>query len=274
MKRSLTFSAITLLSCFSVQSETVDAIEFYHADFNHYFITATAEEAAILDKGTEIQGWTRTGYTFSVETTPILNTSPVCRFFSTNFNPKSSHFYTANADECEFVKSNKDWKYEGIAFYAFTPNEKGVCDKKDQVYRLYNNGQGGAPNHKFTTSRINLQKMKDDGWLTEGPAGVGMCSSTLPPASPPTAANLKLMEDLAISTTRDRMKSPSAFSVTSVISHYFNIEKRTGNISFEYQAPNSFNVMLRGHASCNIKATNPDYWVNEISYSFTLCYLY
>ena len=58
MKRSLTFAAIALVSCFSVRSETVDAIEFYHADFNHYFITATAEEAAILDRGIEIQGWT------------------------------------------------------------------------------------------------------------------------------------------------------------------------------------------------------------------------
>jgi hypothetical protein len=49
------------------------------------------------------------------------------------------------------------------------------------VYRLYNNGQGAAPNHRFTTDLATRNAMlaRPDGkaWLAEGAgAGVGMCS--------------------------------------------------------------------------------------------------
>src|SRR5438105_2631797 len=44
---------------------TATVIEFYNATLNHYFITAYPEEAAMLDAGTSIKGWTRTGVSWN-----------------------------------------------------------------------------------------------------------------------------------------------------------------------------------------------------------------
>src|SRR5215510_784411 len=77
------------------------AIEFYNRALNHYFITSFPDEIAVLDAGTVIQGWTRTGGEFSVFTAPADGLSPVCRFFGTPGLGISSHFYTADAGECD-----------------------------------------------------------------------------------------------------------------------------------------------------------------------------
>jgi len=45
------------------------AIEFYHAAFDHYFITSLPAEIAALDAGT-FTGWSRTGRGFSVFSAP------------------------------------------------------------------------------------------------------------------------------------------------------------------------------------------------------------
>ncbi len=45
------------------------------------------------------------------------------------------------------------------------------------VYRLYNQGMGAAPNHRFVTSLAERQKMMGLGWVAEGAGiGVGMCA--------------------------------------------------------------------------------------------------
>ena len=153
----------------------VPAIEYYHAGFDHYFMTASAAEASILDAGTTIKGWARTGKTFSVDDT---SGSPVCRFFSTSFAPKSSHFYTANVAECATVKANPNWAYESVAFNVTLPSASGTCATGSKVYRLYNNGQGGAPNHRFTTSAAVRAEMLAAGYVAEGTGiGVGMCAA-------------------------------------------------------------------------------------------------
>src|SRR6187431_753626 len=46
---------------------TADAIEYYHAVFDHYFITTIADEITKLDNGTFV-GWARTGRQFKVYT--------------------------------------------------------------------------------------------------------------------------------------------------------------------------------------------------------------
>jgi probable HAF family extracellular repeat protein len=74
----------------------VQAIEFHYAAFDHYFITAIPSEISALDNGM-FPGWVRTGETFNVYSNPSVETASVCRFFSSSFAPKSSHFYTADA---------------------------------------------------------------------------------------------------------------------------------------------------------------------------------
>ena len=59
------------------------------------------------------------------------------------------------------------------------PDGAGNCAAGTQaVYRLYNNGQGGAPNHRYTTSLAVRSQMRALGWRSEGLGanGVTMCS--------------------------------------------------------------------------------------------------
>jgi hypothetical protein len=92
---------------------------------------------------------------------------------------KSSHFYTPNPVECDGVKLNPDWQYEGLKLYAPVPASDGTCPAGTRgVYRMYNQGQGGAPNHRFTTELAVRATMLAAGWVKEGdgPVGVSFCS--------------------------------------------------------------------------------------------------
>ncbi|MBA3507463.1 MAG: hypothetical protein H0T80_17015 [Betaproteobacteria bacterium] len=156
---------------------TDNVVEFYHAWFDHYFITAVPVEIAKLDDGT-IDGWVRTGRQFKVHTVPGTGLSPVCRFFSKAFDAKSSHFYTASTSECLVVKANTKWQFEDIVFYVAVPDIDGRCpDRTHPVYRLYNNSRGGAPNHRLTTDLGVRTQMLGQGWVGEGrdALGVSMC---------------------------------------------------------------------------------------------------
>jgi mono/diheme cytochrome c family protein len=156
---------------------TADAVEYYHAAFDHYFITTIAEEITKLDNGTFV-GWARTGRQFKVYKDRSATLAIVCRFFSTAFAPKSSHFYTALASECTAVKANPDWQFEDEVFSAAAPAADGSCAAGTiPVYRLYNNGQGAAPNHRFTTDLAVRAEMIAKGWIPEGLGiGVTMCA--------------------------------------------------------------------------------------------------
>jgi hypothetical protein len=167
---------IVLLLVFSplARAQTATAVEYYHADWNYYFVTSFPEEIAFLDAGAFGGVWQRTGQTFSVWTGATGDALATCRFFSTNFAPKSSHFYTPFASECTSLQANPNWQYESIAFYLQLPSAAGVCPADTVVlYRLYNNGMGGAPNHRYTTSAAAFNQMRAAGWVFEGDATTG-----------------------------------------------------------------------------------------------------
>ncbi len=157
-------------------AQTVPAVEYYHKAFDHFFVTAIADEIAKLDNGTFV-GWKRTGLQFDVYKGPTAGASPVCRFFSNAFGDKSSHFYTASPSECEVVKTNASWSFEGEVFYVATPDIDGSCAAGlVPVYRMYNNGMGAAPNHRLTTESGLQAEMETMGWIPEGyGVGVTMC---------------------------------------------------------------------------------------------------
>ncbi len=59
-------------------------------------------------------------------------------------------------------------------FNAMLPDGSGNCPAGTiPVYRLYNQGMGGAPNHRFVTSLVERQNMVNQGFAAEG---VGMCA--------------------------------------------------------------------------------------------------
>jgi DNA-binding beta-propeller fold protein YncE len=153
------------------------AREFYHANFDHYFLTNSAIEIDALNAGA-FEGWAPTGQTVSVFPQAAgSNSVPVCRYFSAAFAPKSSHFYGLRGGDCEAVPNFFGWEYEGDVFFAARPDASGQCPAGAMpLYRVYNDGMGGAPAHRFTTSLATHQTMIAAGWIPEGPgAGVGMC---------------------------------------------------------------------------------------------------
>jgi len=156
-------------------------VEYRHAGFDHYFLTSIADEIGKLDTGV-IAGWTRTG--LEIASYPLAaRGETVCRFFSASFAPRSSHFYTASASECATVKGNPVWQFEGTVFNVDVPAADGTCPASTlPVYRLYNNGKGGAPNHRYTTSLAVRDDMLAQGWIPEGygPLAVMMCAPVEP----------------------------------------------------------------------------------------------
>lgn len=154
-------------------SALTKVIEYYHAGFDHFFMTAIGDEITKLDNGT-IAGWTRTGKAFNVFVSGTPSTAEVCRFFSTAFAPKSSHFYTPFAPECALVKQNPNWQFEAAVFNMVLPNADATCPAgTTALYRVYNDGMGGAPNHRYTIDRDTFDLMIALGWKPEG-AGVGV----------------------------------------------------------------------------------------------------
>lgn len=189
---------------------TVTVVEYYNAALDHYFITADSAEIGLLDGGAFGGAWKRTGSTFPAwgTGTAPAGTVQVCRFSGTDqYRPDgsrigpNSHFYAADPGECSFVRTAWQsvandgraypaWTFEGMAFAAKLP-VGGVCPVDTQpLYRAYNDGARGNPNHRYSTNAATLRAMP--GWSFEGvvmclPASSGSTGggTTPPPPTPP-----------------------------------------------------------------------------------------
>src|SRR5512143_4093003 len=144
----VSFGSVTSLA--AAASST--AVEYYHAGYGQYFVTASPHEAAALDAGV-FPGWGRTGESFGVLALDTAGAASVCRFWSgQTFAPKSSHFYTPFDFEYAYLKQQGAWQYEGDVFglgLPAGPPGQGTCGAATQpLYRVYNNGMSGAPNHR------------------------------------------------------------------------------------------------------------------------------
>ena len=175
------FDVLAGLSTPPMQPKIEVAVEYYYAGWNMYFVTALRNEIAALDGGAFGGVWLRTGQQFTVyalDGAPAIS-STVWRFVTT-FSPKSSHVFTANEDEYDELMSGDiaGWSLEGPVFSAPLPSSDGTCPSGTiPVYRLYNNGMGGAPNHRLITDANEFAQMATSGWTPEGEGiGVGFCS--------------------------------------------------------------------------------------------------
>ncbi len=155
---------------------TITMVEYYHAGFDHYFVTGIPDEINKLDTGF-FAGWARTGQQFKAYAIlgAPLGTSNVCRFFSTAFGIRSSHFYTPSVTECLIVKGNPAWQFEAEVAAIASPVGAVVGSRTCAagyipLYRLYNNGKDGAPNHRYTTSLAIFNQMRAPpyNWTYEG----------------------------------------------------------------------------------------------------------
>jgi serine protease len=147
-------------------------VEFFNPEYGHYFRTGARDEPAIVESG--VMGkWNNTQNYYMAWRDGSQGAAPVCRFYSQKFN---SHFYTASASECEWVKQNADWKFEEIAFYAKVPTNGACPADTTPVHRFYNNRHTqNDGNHRFTTDRdAALAELTAKGWIYEG---VKMCAA-------------------------------------------------------------------------------------------------
>jgi hypothetical protein len=160
------------------------AVEYYHATFDHYFVTALPSEIATLDSG-QTTGWSRTGRGFQVVSATItgMPASPVCRFY---IPPQhgDSHFFSASPVECAAIRAKigVDPNYNGYieespnAFQIFLPDSStGACFAAP-LYRLWN--QRADSNHRYTTDPDIKAAMIAKGYMAEGygPDAVAMCT--------------------------------------------------------------------------------------------------
>lgn len=145
------------------------ATEFYHAGFDHYFHSASEIETRLLVDGLFGNDWDRTFVFWRVWTAEGAGRLPVCRFFSAQFAPRSSHFFTPYANECASLKAGAVWQYEDVVYGLALPDIGGNCATGTvPLYRLYNDGKGGAPNHRYTPDRTIRDAMRAAGWTAEG----------------------------------------------------------------------------------------------------------
>ncbi len=188
-------AAVTLQSHAVIPaSEQAQAVEFYHAGLDHYFITADATEKADLDTGKH-PGWVRTGYEFPVikAGSTYAGSQPVCRFYADSF---SSHFYSAKTTECNDVKTLpqfKPWSFEsGEVFRVLLVDAvSGQCPADTKpVTRLWNNRADS--NHRYSDQYQLYQFMTAKGYVAEGdgPATfpAAFCAPTPGSVVPATAA--------------------------------------------------------------------------------------
>ena len=153
----------------SSEPPRAEIAEYYAASLDHYFMSGFAAEEAALDAGTPIPGWTRTGRSFPAYSETGAGLSTVCRFFGTPGLGVNSHFYTAFDFECAAVKQLAGWTFEANAFYI-AANVAQCPASTRPVFRLYNDGMGGEPNHRYTTSWPVINAMQLRGWVLEGVA--------------------------------------------------------------------------------------------------------
>ena len=160
-------------------------VEFYNTGLQHYFITASAEEAAGIDAGSAGPGWSRTGQAWPAWLLgPLPGATEVCRFYgNAAINPLSrlrlgpnSHFYTFQGPECEQVRNDPGWVYEAPNKYFTVQPVAGQCPAGTlPIYRAYNKrfAQNDS-NHRYAISDAIYSQMIAQGWQGEG---VVMCTA-------------------------------------------------------------------------------------------------
>jgi len=149
--------------------------EFFNTNLEHYFRTASANEANAIDSGSAGPGWVRTGDDFvAYFAGGSLPGADVCRFYTFDAN---SHFYTVEMPECHLLQDPvSGWVYEGLSFRILKPAVGGptalvlpCAPGTLKVHRLYNNRFAfNDSNHRFTTVEANVTALEAQGWKYEG----------------------------------------------------------------------------------------------------------
>jgi hypothetical protein len=156
----------------------IAVVEFYDAALDHYLITSDTNEIAALDA--QPGRWQRTGYLFYAWDHPShapAGVSPrgVCRFYAGPQHQIDSHYFTADAAECDHVRTQSAsvWTLQSAnAFWIEVPDASGQCREGTlPVYRFFNNRRDA--NQRFTTDLSVRRGMLNRVWVPDGPGANG-----------------------------------------------------------------------------------------------------
>jgi hypothetical protein len=160
----------------------VFAVEYYHAAFDHYFMTADSGEINALDTG-RLTGWQRTGMGFNVFD-PADSTGmgvPVCRFYGSSAYGLDTHFYSGSAVEC--AETQRNWPAQwalvssDVFRVAMPDTMSGACPAGTMpVFRTWNRRTDS--NHRYTMDTAVQMGMMGRGNVAEGYGNppVAMCA--------------------------------------------------------------------------------------------------
>jgi hypothetical protein len=176
----LNFNALlTQVGCTSKSYDfgpIAQVVEFYNQALNHYFITYSTNEIALLDAGTTIKGWARTNQSFKAYVTAQAGTTDVCRIYIIPVHG-DSHFFGRGQAECDAtMAAHPDFILEEPKYIAMILPTAGVCPAGTvKVYRVFNNRPDA--NHRYMTNLGIRAVMVQLGWIVEGdgPDAVVMC---------------------------------------------------------------------------------------------------
>ena len=161
----------------TAQAQSVPLIEYYHAGFDHYFMTWVPDEIAALDDGSVLMGWERTGRKMRAYASAQTGTSPVCRFYIPP-GYGDSHFYGRGTVECAATgQQNPAFVLESAEFMQMFLPVAGVCPAgTTPIFRVFN--RRPDVNHRNLTDKLTREQMVSEGWLAEGdgPDVVVMCA--------------------------------------------------------------------------------------------------
>lgn len=169
--------SFTIPGNFSERPPTIEVVEYYNADLDHFFITWIGAEMANLDAGRTPTLWKRTGYKFRVYTVTPAGTSPVCRYYIPP-GKGDSHFFGRGTAECDATgASHPDFVLEERNFmFVYLPGIGRCPSGTALVYRVFSNRPDA--NHRYMVDPAVRDQMVAKGWLAEGdgPDQVVMCA--------------------------------------------------------------------------------------------------
>ncbi|MBL8518528.1 MAG: DUF1800 domain-containing protein [Betaproteobacteria bacterium] len=162
-----TLSVALAMQAGASSAATADAVEYYHAASNHYFLTASPGEVAFMDGS---PNWRRTGASFKVW--PTAADAPAGAVAACVYNAPvigaDVRFYSVDMGECDFLSTFDLASYGGVQFYA-VPAVNGACANDLQPIRrgFFDNGQGNI-NFRYSTTLSAAQDSMDRGWNDNG----------------------------------------------------------------------------------------------------------
>ena len=147
-----------------------------------------------------------------------MDVTNVCRFFSAAFAPKSGHFYSNDPAECPGLQARGAWVLEDPAAFYMMKSPTGFCPiGSTPLYRLYNDGQGGAPNHRYTIDPGIRRSMIAAHWISEGNGADGVFACVPDDGSVGYQQTAQLIGGTwSFDFARDGVASTDTFSFTGV----------------------------------------------------------